>query len=187
MVPAASVDAAAKTLTWSDRDEDLDAEMSMRIELTETETGSRITLTRSGFGDGDIFEVRQTSKLVAWIEAFHDLAIYLESGRDLKRLFEQRSATGVQFAEVPGGLRVTAIRDGSFGASSGLEVGDLVVALAGAPVFDRSDLWLLQRVIEPGAETAVRFLRGSELHESSAAMSSVDLWAAGELGGAPRE
>jgi uncharacterized protein YndB with AHSA1/START domain len=187
MLPAATLDAAARTLTWPDGDEELGVECSMRLEVTEVETGSRITLTRSGFGDGDLFEVRQTSKLVAWGEAFHDLAVYLASGVDLRRLFDQASATGVQFREEPGGMRVTEVRPDSFGALAGLERGDLVVRLAGAPVFDRDDMWLATRLIAPGTETSVQFLRGAELRESSGPMSSIDRWAAGELGGAPRD
>ena len=178
--------------SWSDRDDDIGIEMSMRLEVTETATGSRVTLTRSGFGEGDMFEIRQTSKLVAWGEAMHDLAVYLETGQDLRRLHAPHpehpiSATGVQFREELGGLRTTTVQPGSFGAHAGLEVVDLVARLAGVPVFDRTDLWLLQRIAVPGEETSVHFVRGKELCEASAPMSPIDLWATGELGGGPRE
>ena len=65
-----------RELSWDDRDGDIGIEMSMRLSVTETETGSRVTITRSGFGDGDMFDIRQTSKLVGWSEAMHDLAVY---------------------------------------------------------------------------------------------------------------
>jgi uncharacterized protein YndB with AHSA1/START domain len=191
MVPGASLD-PMHSIDWPDRDEDIDAELSMQLTFTETDTGTRLTLTRSGFGEGDMFEVRQTSKLVAWGEAMHDLAVYLETGIDLRRLHRSHpdhpiSATGAQLREVLGGLLVTSIQPRSFAELAGLEVGDLVVRLAGVPVFDRGDLWLLARLTAPGTETTVQFVRGTELREASAPMSPIDLWATGELGGGPRE
>jgi hypothetical protein len=191
MVPIAALD-PLQSITWTDRDDDIDVDLEMRITFAETDTGTRLTVTRSGFGDGDMFEVRQTSKLVAWGEAMHDLAVYLETGVDLGRLHRSHpdhplSATGAQLREVLGGLLVTATKPGSFAALAGLEVGDLVVRLAGVPVFDRGDLWLLARLTAPSTPTTVQFVRGSELREASAPMSSIDLWATGELGGGPRE
>jgi hypothetical protein len=191
VVPSADV-AADRSITWADHHEDIGVEMSMRLEVTETESGARVTLTRSGFGEGDMFDIRQTSKLVAWTEAMHDLAVYLECGVDLRRLHashpdHQNSSTGVQFREEPGGMRVTATQPGSFGEQAGLGEGDLVVRLAGVPVFERSDLWLLTRLSPAGQETAVQYVRGGEVRETSAPMSPLDSWATGELGGGPRE
>jgi len=181
-----------RSATWTDTHDDIDIEMTMRLEVTETESGARVTLTRSGFGEGDMFDIRQTSKLVAWAEVMHDLAVYLDTGIDLRRLYRSHpdhplSATGLQLEEVLGGMRVTDRQPGSFGEHAGLEVGDLVVGLAGVPVFDRTDMWLLTRSIAPETDTEVRYIRGRELLTASAPMSPIDLWATGELGGGPRE
>ncbi len=186
VLPQAQVDVATHRISWSDYQDDIGVEMSMVLVFQRSGDGTRVTLTRSGAGEGDMFEVRQASKMVAWGEVMHDLAVYLETGEDLRRLHMQRCATGIQLEEVQGGMRVTDTVPGSFGERAGLEAGDLVVQLAGVPVFDRHDLWLLQRLVEPGDETSVRFARGSELHEAVARMSEVDFWATGELGGGPR-
>ncbi len=181
-----------RSATWTDTDDDIGIEMTMHLEVTESETGARVTITRSGFGEGDMFDIRQTSKLIAWTEAMHDLAVYLETGLDLRRLHavhpqHMNSATGVQFREELGGLRVTDVNSGSFGEHAGLQAGDLLVRLAGVPVFDRNDLWLLARLTPAGENTSVQFVRGKELREAAAPMSPIDLWATGELGGGPRE
>ena len=183
---------ADHSVTWTDLDDDIGIEMSMRLTVTESETGARVTITRSGFGEGDMFEVRQTSKLLSWRETMHDLAVYLETGLDVRRPYAPHpehpiSATGVEAREVLGGLRVTRTQPGSFGEAAGLEAGDLVIRLAGLPVYDRSDLWLLQRGTAPGATVDVEFVRAGALQQASAAMSPIDLWATGELGGGPRE
>jgi len=191
VVPRARLE-QGRAIVWTDLDEDVGVEMSMRIEVGSTGTGSRVTITRSGSGEGDLFEIRQTSKAVAWNEAMHDLAVYLETGVDLRRLHASHpdhpiSATGAQLREERGGLRVTAVQPGSFAERAGLEEGDLVVRIAGVPVFARTDLWLLTRLIAPGTEAAIQFVRGAEVLESSATMSPIDRWATGELGGGPRE
>lgn len=190
-LPRGAID-GERSAAWTDLYDDLGIEMSMRLEVTETETGARVTLTRSGFGEEDMLDIRQTSKLLAWSEAMHDLAVYLATGLDLRRPHAPHpehaiSATGVQFREELGGMRVTATQPGSFGEHSGLQPGDLVVRFAGVPVFDRSDVWLLTRLTPPGDETRVQFVRGAELCQSAARISPIDLWATGELGGGPRE
>ena len=60
----------------------------------------------------------------------------------------------------------------------------MVVRLAGVPVFDRSDLWLIQRKVAPGERLAVEYVRGGELRMASAPASEVGLRGTGELGGA---
>lgn len=187
----AEVDESARRIWWTDVDADIGVPMSMELAFAETVTGARVTLTRSGDGDGEMFDVRQASKLVAWVEAMHDLSVYLDTGIDLRRLHAPHpehpiSATGAQLREEPGGLRVTAIQAESFSAGAGLEPGDLIVRMAGVPVFDRTDLWLLTRLIAPGTATSVQFVRDKQLREAVATMSPIERWATGELGGGPR-
>ena len=78
--------------------------------------------------------------------------------------------------EVAGGLRVLAVRSNEFAAKAGVEVGDLIVRMAGVAVFDRSDIWLFQALLEPGAETSVDYVRAGEVLTGSAPMSGPGAW-----------
>ena len=78
--------------------------------------------------------------------------------------------------EVAGGLRVLAVRPNEFAAKAGVEVGDLIVRVAGAPVFEQSDIWLIQALFEPGAELSVDYVRGGDVLSGSAPMSTLAAW-----------
>ncbi len=163
-----------RVLRWSETEGDDRVEMTATF--TETETGSRITLTRSGFGEGDEWALRHSARLLGWEQSLHDFAVFVETGAFVERCLRVKSAPGMTLTEVAGGLRVLAVRPNEFAANAGIEVGDLIVRLAGAAVFDRSDIWLFQALLEPGTATTVDYVRGGEVLTGSAPMSSLAAW-----------
>jgi hypothetical protein len=163
-----------QVLRWSETEGDDRVEMTATF--TATETGSRITLTRSGFGEGDEWAMRHTARLLGWEQSMHDFAVFVETGAFIERCLRVKSAPGMTLTEVAGGLRVLAVRPNEFAAKAGVEVGDLIVRMAGAAVFDRSDIWLFQALLEPGTETSVDYVRGGEILTGSAPMSTLAAW-----------
>lgn len=152
-----------------------------------TETGTRIVVTRSGFGGYDPFGVVNESQPLGWLESFHDLAVYLETGVAMRRHLRERSAMGFIVRESEVGLVVVDVPDGSTGAEAGLRPGDLLLSIDGAAVYRRSDMWLLARLYEPGREIEIGYIRDGELLRARAYTSEVARATAGELGLGPRE
>jgi hypothetical protein len=55
-----------------------------------------------------------------------------------------------------------------YGARLGLEPGDLLVEVGGAPVFGYRELWTVARATPPGREATATWIRAGELHRGSA-------------------
>ena len=166
-------------LSWKEEFPTGTASMTMVFEATET--GTRISVTRYGFGEGDEFDIFRESHPLGWLESIQDLALFLRTGVRARRHLEERSATGVLFKETEAGLEVR--RGGNFG----LERDDLVISVNGAGVYTRADLWLLTRLLEPGTEIEVGFIRDDELRTGRGPMLTVESAVSGELGLGPRE
>jgi S1-C subfamily serine protease len=74
---------------------------------------------------------------------------------------------GIDMVETGGGVVAGRVNDG-LAKAAGMAAGDLVLTTQGAPVFTRADLWLVQRLLEPGARFEVTYLRGTEVRGGSA-------------------
>lgn len=157
-----------KLLRW-DEIEGSDV-VEMTIAFTEVETGTRITITRAGFGEGDAWAARHASRLLGWVQAMHDFAVYLHTGVAPGRMhvLHWKSDPGMAISEVSGGLRIVSVTSAGWAAAAGLRPGDLVIGMADTAVFDRSDLWLLQTLLEPGGDVTVEYVRGGAIHRATA-------------------
>lgn len=157
-----------KLLRW-DEIEGSDV-VEMTVTFTEVETGTRITITRAGFGEGDAWEARHASRLLGWVQAMHDFAVYLQTGVAPGRMHFLHWACdpGMTIGEVSGGLRIVNVTSGGWAATAGLQPGDLVIGMADTAVFDRSDLWLLQTLLEPGGDVAVEYVRDGAIRRATA-------------------
>ncbi len=158
------------------------------IVFEATETGTRIVVTRTGFGEHDLFGVVNESQPLGWLESFRDLAVYLETGVAMRRHLRERSATGIVTRQTAAGLVVLDVVPGGTGAEAGLRPGDLLISMNGAAIYERTHMWLLARLYEPGAEVEIEFVRDGGLLRARAHMSQVDgIAGPGELGLGPRE
>jgi hypothetical protein len=152
-----------------------------------TDTGTRIVITRAGFGDMDDFDVLTESRPLGYWESMRDLAVYLETGVAERRHLRERSATGVVLKETESGLVVRRVAPGSTGAQAGLHPGDLLIAVNGAAVYERSDMWFLTRLLEEGTDVELGFVRDGEALTGHGRMLSADGAVMGELGLGPRD
>lgn len=122
----------------------------MSVTLEAVEDGTRLTITRAGFGSGDDWIDQNTARLQGWDDAIHDLGVYLESGLAMRRIHEWKSSFAATLTEVTGGLRARRVSDEGFAHDAGLKPGDLVIRIAGVPVFRRSDQWFVSADVSAG-------------------------------------
>ena len=151
-------------LSWRDYDgEDVLSEMT--VVFNETETGSRITITSDGFAIPDFLH---EGRMRGWTEMLWDLELFFRTGKVVNRLYSRKwGRLGMHVTGDGYGLTVIGVGKESPAAAAGMTSGDVVVRAAGAPVFELSDLWLLESVLPPGADVEFEFFRGTELKTGS--------------------
>jgi hypothetical protein len=137
------------------------------VTLESSDTGTRITVVQSGFGDwlSDHYDMMA----VGWRHIVADLQTYLATGVHAQRHLRPWGELGATVAPGPGGLQIGRVRDGSLADRLGLRAGDLLVALAGAPVATHDDLVTVLRVVGtlPG-EVTVEWVRDGTRYEAHA-------------------
>jgi S1-C subfamily serine protease len=64
------------------------------------------------------------------------------------------------------------VADDSFAAAAGVAPGDIIVRLGEAPIFDRSDIWLVTREHAAGEELEIAYVRDGAVHTGRAALTA---------------
>lgn len=147
-------------LEWSEIEGENRWEMSATF--TETETGTSVTIVRSGFGESDDWLHHGAGRWLGWQCVMADLEVFYRTGKVLGRFYATPfMAVGVHGFEDGGGLRVRGVVPDSFAAQAGIEEGDIIVSLGGAPVYGLAELWSLPRVLH--GDTEVTYLRGADI------------------------
>lgn len=159
-----------RLLRWRTGAGILPGETVISVSFEAHEGGTKITITQSGFGDGDEWLTQIESHTLGDRQLIADLALYLRTGISFKRKPTWRVWLGARFTETPAGLEVISVTAGGFAARAGMKPGDLFVQLGRAPIFDRSDLWLLQREHGPGEEMEAIFIRGQLMQRATATL-----------------
>ena len=131
------------------------------VTLESASEGTRITVVQSGFADmatvlGDLLAV-------GWRHIVADLETYLATGAHAGRHLRPWGDLGAETATRHGGIAIGEVRPDSLADRVGLHSGDLLVALAGAPVANQDDLTTILRVLAttPGPVTAEWIRDGS--------------------------
>jgi uncharacterized protein YndB with AHSA1/START domain len=157
-------------LSWSQSHE-IDGDVRW-IETTvvfeASASATRITITRSGFGDSDQWRLFAESTSLGWDESIADLIAYIETGVRADRHYSSQNpapkgSLGAQMRETPAGVRITYVVPGGFAEEAGMQAGDLLLRLAAASVFRRSDVWCVERVLKPGQELDAEYVRDGKL------------------------
>ena len=164
-----------------DRD-DLPEKSEFEVIFESAENGSRIHVTRCGFGEGELADIFSESNALGWEHGFMDLVLYLETSQLVKRHYYGAgpSRMGMAYADTDSGLVVRQVLDGSFATDAGLLPGDKLVRIGGAAVYQRSDVWMINALFNPGTELEVEFIRDSELRVGSGKLSTQEIWGVGE-------
>jgi uncharacterized protein YndB with AHSA1/START domain len=150
-------------LRWSEAPGILPGTTEVTVVFEALEHGTRIEITHAGFGEGHDWIDELQSHALGWDRCITDLVLYLERGVRRPRAHARRSRLGLITLDTPVGVEVVEVVPGSCADQAGVRSGDLVLEVAGAGVFGRSDLWLLASEHAPGDELEIVYVRGSEV------------------------
>ena len=143
------------------------ADTLIAITFEHVDTGSRIKVVQSGFderfvaGAGDSF----------WTHGQHifaDLHLFFEVGVIAKRAWAAWSPLGARVLPEPYGLRVVTVRAGTWAERVGLEAGDILLTVSGAPLYTPEELGIVERIVRTGDEVVATWARGSDRREATA-------------------
>ncbi len=136
-----------------------DTEIAITHESVEN--GTKVMVVQSGF-PAYVKEALE-SFTIGGNQIINDLALFLERGVLMSRHSMPWAFAGFTTKEVDTGLEIQAVMPGFFGERVGLQPGDLLMTLGGAPVFTQLDLQALLRVFAMGEEYEASWVRGNEL------------------------
>jgi uncharacterized protein YndB with AHSA1/START domain len=137
-------------------------EVTVRLEPEGEGTRVEVIHAGAGHGEGEAGEAMVELVTHGWGQAIADLLFYVETGVAVKRFVRPMQHPGMFVREKPSGLVVSQVDEAGFAARAGLQPGDRLLAVGGAPVFTIPELWVLMRTHEPGDKLAVEYLRGGE-------------------------
>ena len=138
------------------------------ITLEHEESGTKVTVVQSGFGAMWTFAADALE--VGWRHILADLALYLERGVHGARHMRRWGNFGCVFTDSSFGLQVASTMGDSLAQRVGLAPGDIVIAVAGAPVVTRAELESMMRVLPAGDTVEVEWVRGDTKLEAKAAV-----------------
>jgi len=135
------------------------------VSLESVDNGTRVLVVQSGFPVWvkDALE----SFEIGGNQIIADLVLFLERGVEVSRHSMPWAFAGITTREVGTGLEVATVMPGCFGERAGLQSGDLLMTLNGAPLFTQLCLQAMLRVFKGGDEIEATWVRGSELQSGS--------------------
>lgn len=139
------------------------------IEITfeHTASGSRIQVVQSGFDQAFIDMIGD--EFFAHAEhIFSDFELFFATGVVAERAWRPWVLLGITVDAASYGLCVTAVGEKTWAARLGLQVGDVVLTAHGAPIFDKRDLALLERIAVSGEEMAATWVHDGQHFKGSA-------------------
>ncbi len=141
------------------------AQTQVTVRLEPEGEGTRVEVIHSGegHGEGEAGDAMVELVTCGWGQAIADLLFYVETGIAVKRFVRPMRHPGMLVRERPSGLVVSRVDEDGFAARAGLESGDRLLTVGGAPVFTIPELWVLMRKYEAGDKLAVEYLRDGEL------------------------
>jgi uncharacterized protein YndB with AHSA1/START domain len=161
---ATVIDAEAPNRLQATKDDQPCAGTDIAVTLTDEDTGTRIHVVQSRFGDQ--LPAPRDLMSIGWRYIVADLHTFLATGAHARRHLRPWGDLGATTTALDGGLLVEGIRAGGLADRLGLASGDLLTALAGAPVTGPADLDTILRVIDPGSTPPAEWVRDSALLRS---------------------
>jgi membrane-associated protease RseP (regulator of RpoE activity) len=131
------------------------------VTLEDDEIGVRIHVVQSRFGAW--LPEHYDMMSVGWRYIVADLETYLATGVHARRHLRPWGDVGADATAIDGGIRVDRIREGGLASQLGLDDGDLLVTLAGAPVASLDDLVTVLRTLDSAGKPAAEWIRSGSL------------------------
>jgi hypothetical protein len=142
------------------------ADTIIAITFEHAGTGARIRVVQSGFderfvaGAGDAFTIHAE-------HIYADLRLFFDRGVVAQRAWRPWTPLGAVVATGPLGLSVRHV-GGGWAERVGLEAGDVLLTVAGAPLYSTSDLGVVERIVRPGQDVGASWARGAVRMEATA-------------------
>ena len=139
------------------------------IEVTfeHTASGSRVRVVQSGF-DQAFIDMAGESFFTHAARIYTDLHAFFETGVVAERAWRPPTRLGFTTTSLAHGPSVVSIEDGTWAQRVGLQPGDLVFTLQGAPTFTAADVALIRYLVRTGDELTVSWARDSKRHTATA-------------------
>jgi uncharacterized protein YndB with AHSA1/START domain len=150
-------------IRWEEGPGHLPGTTEVAVTFESTETGARIHIVHSGFGDSGEWIGKREAVSLGLENCIADLTLFLEHGIRFNRMFTWQWGLGAWCKNTQAGPCILRVKPGTFAARAGLEVGDIIVHLAGMPIFYLSDLWAVCRSHEVGEELPITVVRNRSL------------------------
>ena len=141
------------------------ADTLIAITFEHLDSGTRIRVVQSGFDEAF---VRATGDPF-WVHAGHifaDLHAFFAAGVVAGRAWRPWTPLGMAVEVEPFGLRTTTVRRGTWAERVGLRTDDLLLTVAGAPLYAAGELGLVERMVRSGDTVVATWAREGELHEA---------------------
>ena len=158
---ATIVDADPPGRLHATKDDEPCAGTDIVVTLEDDEIGVRIHVVQSRFGAW--LPERYEMMSVGWRYIVADLQTYLATGVHARRHLAPWGDLGAAATAIDGGIRVDRIAEGGLASRLGLDDGDLLVRLAGAPVASLDDLVTVLRALDPDGAPAAEWIRSGSL------------------------
>jgi hypothetical protein len=136
------------------------------VALEDADRGTRVTVVQWGFGPA--VAARYDLMEIGWRHIVSDLQTYLATGAHARRHRRGWGDLGAAADPADGGLRISSVHPGSLADRLGLQPGDLLVVLAGAPVSTADDLVTVLRVLRNlHGEVRAEWVRDGEVQTAT--------------------
>jgi len=143
------------------------ADSVIDITFEHLDSGTRIRVVQSGFDEAFVKFVGEAF-FTHSAHIYADMHVFFATGVVARRAWLPWISLGLAVRAEPLGLRVIAVHPGMWAERAGLQADDILLTLAGAPLYTPSDLGVVERIVRPGDDVAGTWLRGSDPGESSA-------------------
>jgi hypothetical protein len=143
------------------------ADTIIAVTFEHVDTGTRIRVVQSGFDQAFVDMAGEAF----WTHAQHifaDLHLFFETGVIAGRAWRPWAPLGLGVTVEPFGLRVTTVHDATWADRVGLRTDDVVLTIAGAPLYTARELGVVERIVRPGDDVAATWAREGERREATA-------------------
>jgi hypothetical protein len=143
------------------------ADTLISVTFEHAGTGTRVRVVQSGFDEAFVNHAGPAF----WIHSEHlaaDLHLFLETGVVAHRAWRPWVPLGVAVHAEPFGLRVATVQPDTWADRIGVHADDILLTIAGAPLYDARELGVVERIVRPGDDVVATWARGDQRCEASA-------------------
>lgn len=129
--------------------------------LDHVASGSRIHVVQSGF-DPTFVELAGEDLFKHGRDIYADLELFVRTGVIAERAWRPWAQFGFRHDVHSFGIEIVSVDEGGWAGRTGLAVGDILLTLAGVPVFDSEQISGLQRLLHVGEELDATWVRDGQ-------------------------